>query len=190
MHPGNEPAGAFPGRMRRTTPRKHAWVRGTPRLAKGCPAPGQASGQPPRAPRRMDASRKPPTQKCSLGLQVNVIAELGLFCPALPSCFCSRRSAGAAPILVAQDFGYSREAADSTEAEPAVQSRQPRELQRFYRETRRRPAARSQVEDPLAGNKQRKDASGRGRPPPRVRREPCHGLIRVGTREVPQELPQ
>ena len=74
--PGNEPAGAFLGSKINTTPRKHAWVEELRRLAKGCPAPIQTSGQPPITHGRVANPRE---KKCSLGLQVSVEAGAGLF---------------------------------------------------------------------------------------------------------------
>ena len=85
--PGNEPAGAFQDVG--AAPRARLLRPGCEelrRLAKGCPAPKQTSGQPPITHGRV---ANPEKKKCSLGLQVRVFCELGLFCPALPSCFCS-----------------------------------------------------------------------------------------------------
>ena len=54
------------------------------RLAKGCPAPIQTSGQPPAAPGR---AANPKKKKCSLGLQVSVDAAAGaVFGSAANSC--------------------------------------------------------------------------------------------------------
>ena len=74
--PGNESAGAFPGIVKHTTPRKHAWVRGTPTPRKGLPRAQINVGA---APRTTKMRHKARGKKCSLGLQVTVEAEAGLF---------------------------------------------------------------------------------------------------------------
>ena len=79
--PGNESAGAFPGIVKHTTPRKHAWVRGTPTPRKGLPRAQINVGA---APRTTKMRHKARGKKCSLGLQVTVEAEAGLFLAAAP----------------------------------------------------------------------------------------------------------
>ena len=80
--PGNEPAGAFQDVG--AAPRARLLRPGCEelrRLAKGCPAPKQTSGQPPITHGRVANPKK---KKCSLGLQVTVEAEAGLFLAAAP----------------------------------------------------------------------------------------------------------
>ena len=81
MRPENEPAGAFPGRRRRAAPRKHPWVRGTPTPSKGLPPTHINIGA---APRTTKMRHKARGKKCSLGLQVTVEPEAGLFLAAAP----------------------------------------------------------------------------------------------------------
>ena len=82
--PGNEPAGTFPGIVKHTTPREHAWVRGTPTPRKGLPRAQTNVGA---APGGAGTRHKPREKKCSLGLQVGVDAAAGaVFGSAANSC--------------------------------------------------------------------------------------------------------
>ena len=80
--------------MRRTTPRRHAQMRGTPTPRKGLPRTPTNVGA---APNHTWTRPKPREKKCSLGLQVTVDREAGLFLAAAPQTAVAAREAGAAP---------------------------------------------------------------------------------------------
>ena len=112
--PGNESAGAFPGIVKHTTPRKHAWVRGTPTPRKGLPRAQINVGA---APRTTKMRHKARGKKCSLGLQVTVEAEAGLFWQQRRKQLWPLSHRKQPPVLVAQDPRRSCGA-----AQPAAES--------------------------------------------------------------------
>ena len=117
--PRNEPAGALPGRMRPASTLRCEELR---RLAKGCPAPKQTSGQPPITHGRVPNPKK---KKCSLGLQVTVEAEAGLFLAAAPQTAVAALPQEAAPGPGrAGSEAFSRSSATSS-GQPAARNRQP-----------------------------------------------------------------
>ena len=78
------------------------------RLAKGCPAPKQTSGQPPITHGRVP---NPKEKKCSLGLQVTVEGEAGLFWQQRRKQLWPLSHRKQPPVLVAQGPRRSRGAA-------------------------------------------------------------------------------
>ena len=92
------------------------------RLAKGCPAPKQTSGQPPITHGRVP---NPKEKKCSLGLQVTVEAEAGLFLAAAPQTAVAALPQEAAPGPGrAGSEAFVRSSATGS-GEPAARNRQP-----------------------------------------------------------------
>ena len=93
------------------------------RLAKGCPAPKQTSGQPPITHGRVP---NPKEKKCSLGLQVTVEGEAGLFWQQRRKQLWPLSHRKQPPVLVAQDLRAFVRSSATGSGEPAARNRTER----------------------------------------------------------------